>query len=185
MSVKKAAHRCACGCGGWPKNWSAAYIKGHRPLTPLADRLWRKVEKTPGGCWVWQGYRHPERGYGQIGRGRTGEGLIETHRAAWEVTHGPIPEGMFVCHSCDNPPCCNPADLFLGTPADNVADMLRKGREARGIALPQARLTDAQVEEIHRLRGLGWLQREIADRFGVTQGYVSELLAGHYRRSAA
>lgn len=155
-----------------------------RPVRPLADRLWSRCFRTPSGCLEWQGFCHPTRGYGQIGRGRKGEGLVETHRAAWEVTHGTIPPGMFVCHQCDNPPCCEPTHLFLGTPADNHADMVRKGRHATGQMLPQTKLTDAQVAKVLTLRSQGWLQREIAGHFGITQGYVSELLAGNYRRSA-
>lgn len=65
------------------------------------------------------------KGYGQIGDGRC---LRYTHRVAWELVNGPIPDGMHVCHHCDNPPCCNVDHLFLGTDADNNADMIAKGR---------------------------------------------------------
>lgn len=182
--VQYAPRVCACGCGQRPRGWSAQYVAGHKPVRPLAERLWSRCVRTASGCLEWQGFRHPTRGYGQIGRGRTAEGLVETHRAAWEVTHGPIPEGMFVCHRCDNRACCEPTHLFLGTPADNAADMVSKGRQARGLALPQTKLTAAQVAEVQTLRGQGWLQRDIAKHFGITQGHVSELLAGKYRRAS-
>lgn len=90
-------------------------------------RLWARVDKSggPDVCWPWTGARRAE-GYGMISDGNghnTG-----THRLAWTFTNGPIPAGLFVCHRCDNPPCCNPAHLFLGTNADNARDRADKGR---------------------------------------------------------
>jgi hypothetical protein len=98
------------------------------------------------------------------------------------LAHGPISDGMFVCHRCDNPPCVNPSHLFLGTPADNVHDRDLKGRQARqrGQANGRARLTDDDVREIRRLAG-SMLQREIGARFGVSQSYVSDVLHGNNR----
>jgi hypothetical protein len=99
----------------------------------LAERLWAKVDKngpTPahcpelGPCWVWIG-KTKSHGYGQI---RYQEKGIGTHRVAWSLTHGSIPDGLFVCHKCDNPPCCNPSHLFLGTTTENQQDASRKGR---------------------------------------------------------
>lgn len=83
-------------------------------------------------CIEWAGARNRQ-GYGityKDGKGR------RAHRVAWEEANGPIPEGLFVCHSCDNPPCVNSEHLFLGTPNDNVQDMLRKGR-ARLVGVPR------------------------------------------------
>ena len=90
----------------------------------LAERLWSDVEKTDGGCWEWMGSRLPK-GYGNLTFQRR---HLYAHRAAWEVTYGPIPEGMWVCHKCDNPPCTNPDHLFLGTVLENTRDMIAKGR---------------------------------------------------------
>lgn len=88
----------------------------------LAERLWARVERRgPGECWEWTAHRLPK-GYGVFGPG------VVAHRVAWEVAHGPIPDGLHVLHTCDNPPCCNPGHLRLGTPQDNVDDMMRKGR---------------------------------------------------------
>lgn len=192
--VQYAPHLCGCGCGQHPRGWTAAYVAGHRPTRPLAERLWARVEKTANGCWEWQGFRHPTRGYGQIGRGARGEGLVETHRAAWELTNGPIPQGLFVCHRCDNPACCNPAHLFLGASADNSADMVAKGRQARGAALPQTRLSDEDVADIRRRYDprFGPPKRggrrsnadELAAEYGISRGYVQQLAYSLFRKEA-
>lgn len=94
----------------------------------LSVRLWRRVEI--GGeddCWPWVGWRHRQ-GYGQIQSGGKKGKMIYTHRVAYMVSVGSIPDGVLVCHSCDNPPCCNPNHLFLGSPSDNVMDSVQKGR---------------------------------------------------------
>lgn len=168
--------------------------KGPKELEPLRDRLYSRIRITESGCWEFTGYCHPTRGYGQIGRGRRAEGLAETHRASWELTYGSIPDGMFVCHKCDNPPCVNPDHLFLGTPADNAADMARKGRGsgAVGAAHWNCKLTTEQVDEIRRMfvpaEKLGRWNRgnvaELADEFGVTTQYIYSIVRRQWRKSA-
>lgn len=81
---------------------------------------------TPNGCIEYTGFRLP-RGYGMIGVDQGGRSEL-THRVAWALANGPIPDGVQVCHSCDNPPCCNVEHLFLGTAHENMQDMARKGR---------------------------------------------------------
>lgn len=91
---------------------------------PLPERFWAKVNKT-GECWLWTA-SFDGRGYGQIGAG-PGRNK-RSHRVAWELTYGPIPEGMYVCHHCDTKACVRPDHLFLGTHGDNVRDMIAKKR---------------------------------------------------------
>lgn len=93
-----------------------------------ADYFWARVEKGDrGACWPWTRGRFPF-GHGFVKlNGRT----TGSHRIAWHLARGPIPEGLCVLHKCDNPPCCNPDHLFLGTHRDNANDRHRKGRTAR------------------------------------------------------
>jgi DNA invertase Pin-like site-specific DNA recombinase len=96
----------------------------------------------------------------------------------YELTVGPIPEGLFVLHSCDNPPCCNPAHLRAGTQKENIEDAVERDRLARGRALPQAKLTEAAVREIRRRSGEGRSQRAVAAEFGVSHDTVGKILRG-------
>jgi hypothetical protein len=140
----------------------------------MEERLWARVDRSagPSGCWPWTGPHL--RGYGQFSvENRT----VRTHRMAWQATHGNIADGMCVLHRCDNPPCCNPSHLFLGTNAENTADKIRKGRARylHGEDNPMARLSAADVMAIRSAEGP---QTAIGARFGICQTSVSQIKLG-------
>jgi hypothetical protein len=146
----------------------------------LAERHAALTARGPH-CWLWQG-RVNERGYGLIDKGghsRHGGRPLLAHRVAYELAHGSIPDGLFVCHSCDTPRCVNPDHLWLGTNADNAADMARKNRSNQGERCPSAKLTAERVTEIRRRWAEGGVQQKaLAAEYGVSRGVVSEILSG-------
>ena len=144
-------------------------------MRPLEQRFWEKVDKSSGAdsCWLWTASTNGH-GYGVIGADGK---LQKAHRVSWNLANGPVPEGLCVLHRCDTPPCVNPGHLFLGSHAENMADMNAKGREARGEANGQSKLTATQVVEIREASGT---QTAIAARFGVSRRQISCIRAGKY-----
>lgn len=139
------------------------------------ERFLSRVRKGRG-CWPYTRGRVPY-GYGAFTKGGANNNSL-AHRVAYEIAHGPIPPGMQVCHHCDNPPCCRPSHLFLGTVRDNSLDSMRKGRRPHGEQNKRSKLTESDVREIRRLRATGMHQWPIARRFGVTQSTVWSILSG-------
>ncbi len=141
--------------------------------------FWSRVDiRGPNECWPWT--RGMEgRNYGSFWA--NGE-RWRAHRFAAVLTNGPIPNGKDVCHTCDNPPCCNPSHLFYGTPLENMLDCNAKGRrnQERGEQRYCAKLTEDNVREIKRaaltrVRGFG---AETARRYGVSKAAINNILRG-------
>lgn len=178
-----------------------------KPAPTIEDhlaRFWAKVDKS-GDCWIWTASRD-RAGYGKFSvRHQTHE---KAHRWIYKTLVGPIAPGLVVCHSCDNPPCVNPAHLFLGTHKDNMQDAVQKGRQARGDRTgsrlyperrargdthgmrkhpearlygarnPRARLTDEQVRAIRKAFADGAVQRHLAFEYGVSPATINRVVHG-------
>ena len=153
-----------------------------RKARPKLERFWDKVGAMGPGCWEWVGSTRA--GYGRFYLDRNTEVLA--HRFSFQIHNGPVPKGMHVCHHCDNPPCVNPAHLFMGTPADNTRDAMRKGRlsdpprmSLPGEANPNSRLTERDVLEMRRLYATeGRTLAALAEQFGVTLSAVGQVVTG-------
>jgi predicted transcriptional regulator len=172
-----------------------------KPIPSLSPRditrFWSKVDKSPGQgpkgeCWQWQAATS-DSGYGffcyYIGGPFKSLNLM-AHRVAFVIQKGEDPVDLLVCHTCDNPPCCNGSHLFKGTEKDNAVDRQKKGRgrswlgmypeEAlRGEGCPAAKLTDTQVKYVAELWADGWSQKEIGKLLGVHQGTISHIIMGN------
>lgn len=145
---------------------------------PLAERFWEKVDKSggPDSCWHWLGSQ--PQGYGRIrGEDRNLPQLVATH-VSWEMVNGAIPPGMVVCHRCDNPPCVNPAHLFIGTMKDNTRDMVAKTRHCHGERYPHHKITDAQAEEIRKLKAEGVTYDALEKQFGISRAPLHRIVTG-------
>ncbi len=177
-----------------------------KKMEDLKVKLLRYIKKQDSGCWEWTGCIH-----------HTGYGVIQfksiqhrVHRLMYQLFVGYIPEGFFVCHKCDNPKCCNPTHLFIGTPKENSEDMVKKGRalfgdrnpsriypERRprgnnhwtklkpayllvGCKNPKAKLSEEDVLEIRRLRNKGKKIKYLSIRFGVSETNIKDII---YRKT--
>lgn len=146
-------------------------------------------ERPDNSCWPWDAALFSN-GYGAM---KHGGKTLKGHRVSYELHKGRIPDGMYVCHSCDNKSCTNPDHLWIGTPADNMNDKVAKGRQSKGAAHAetfrnspvylenrprgekhgQSKVTDQQRAEIITRRQSGEVQRTIAEDYGITQSAVS------------
>lgn len=159
------------------------YLSILAPTDKRRKSFWSRVVKEPNGCWIWTGAC--SKGYGQFSiRGKH----IYAHRFSWLLAHSEIPNGMSVLHTCDNPACVNSEHLWLGTHNDNMADMVRKGRQATGrrggwhsySESPPSGEQNGNAklcrEEVVEIRGLyadgGHSMQELGDEYGVSKHQI-------------
>ena len=142
---------------------------------PVEARFWNRVDKT-GDCWEWTGYKQA-RGYGEMSV--DGKRVL-AHRVSYKLEHGDIPDGVSVCHHCDNPSCVRPSHLFIGTQKDNMRDAANKGRMAghsnKGSLHGKSKLVESDVCEIRRLHSLGITQTTLSKMWNVSPSHVCNIV---------
>jgi hypothetical protein len=168
---------------------------GNKTLLPISasaqQRFWRKVRRgQPHECWPWIGAL-TDKGYGYCYPYGAEGGRYRAHRVGFFIVTGVDPGEFGTTHSCDNPPCCNPAHAIPSTQTMNLANMRAKGREYKfpiivGENAPHAKLTDDEVSEMRRLAGTKagggyWSERRLAAHFDIARSQVHRILAGESR----
>lgn len=170
-----------------------------RPRRPLSERFWQHFQRAEGpkACWPWEGALSSD-GYGMV---RDDDGKrVRAHRVAYELQVGPIPDGQWVLHRCDNPPCVRGDHLFPGTNHDNLRDMWRKHRgphgdthgarkhpesRPRGSANGRAKLTEDQVRAIRQQYAVGNITiKTLAAEYGVAETGMGRIVRGTSWRQA-
>jgi hypothetical protein len=169
--------KCKCDCGKEfyratnELNRNRAPIPScgcyHSPNSLPKDRFMKFVDKTET-CWLWKGFIFST-GYGEF---HLNKKTTTSHRASWLLHKGEIPNGLIICHTCDNPKCVNPAHLFLGTHKDNSQDMSKKGRSCKFLKNASGKIDENQSNLIYDLYKNGETQRKIAKDFGIHQSTV-------------
>lgn len=137
------------------------------------ERFWSKVDKS-GGCWEWTAHKD-RHGYGRIYKG--GRQAL-AHRVVYELINGVIPDGLCVCHRCDNRSCVRPNHLFLGTNRENIDDMIKKGRMLKGEQHGRAKLTNEEVFQIRNGANSGVKQKTLARDHHVSKQLISRIVNG-------
>lgn len=151
--------------------------KGHYFNEPLEEKLSRFTDRS-GECWIWTGCISGSRDPRPQMRDPLSRRTRLASRVAWEVTYGPIPPGMFICHLCDNGKCVRPDHLFIGTQKDNIQDAARKGRLALGSRHGQSKLSADDVREIRHLSSIGRSRSDIARVFNVSRWTICDIIKG-------
>lgn len=184
---------CHCGCGGRTKQYPKAYVNrgikkgdfakfivGHagrrgKPSIPVSERFWENVQfRKPDQCWEWKGST-VSAGYGRIMERKHG---MLAHRKAYELAKGKIPEGLVVRHTCDNPSCCNPRHLLVGTHKDNSQDSVERGRNAKGEGQGNAKLSDRIVKELRKRHAGGVSISQLSREYMVARSTIRNSIKG-------
>lgn len=157
------------GQGLCAKHYKRMRRLGRITLPSVEERFWARVNKgEPDQCWEWTASCNAQ-GYGKYFS-------ENAHRQAWRLAYGQeIPDGLFVLHHCDNPPCCNPRHLYAGTRQQNMDDAVQRGRlrPQKGEAHGGAKLTDDAVRDIRQRVAAGEVRRRLSEEYGVTPGTIT------------
>lgn len=151
-----------------------------KPITPTDEEVRRfsgRLVRT-SECWLWPGKKASD-GYGRVWT--RAHGFVLAHRLAYTVWREPIPDGLRICHHCDNPPCCNPSHLFVGTQLRNIRDMVAKGRQrgARGSRNKNSKLTEDLVRQIRRRLADGESTTAIGRSLGLHRNTIWHIKSRH------
>lgn len=168
--MKVCCPNCNHGFNVWPNP--------HRKFLTPEERFWEKVDKRGDDeCWPWMASCSAF-GHGQFTSFYPLYKERLSHRIAWVMVNGPIPKGLCALHECDNPPCCNPRHLFLGTKADNTQDMMKKGRHIapRGEGQPTHKYSEQQVLEMLQKHNGGISRKELSRQYGISSQQLSLIL---------
>lgn len=154
---------------------------GVRDRRPWAEKFLERVDvRGDDECWEWKGESRHKFGYGSCTDPRNQHRSVNTHRASWLHFRGPLKRTDWVLHKCDNPPCCNPNHLFIGSCTDNIKDMVSKHRNTKGADHPKSKMTKEFVEQIRRRytrRGTGNCTIPVlAKEYGISNSTVSMIL---------
>lgn len=143
------------------------------PPRSTPEKFWKRVNKTEY-CWIWMG-AHQKDGYGILTYHQKG---YLAHRLSYELCNGLIPDGLYVCHTCDNPSCVNPSHLYLGTQSDNMKDRARRGRNNQTRANhPRAKFSEKEIEIIRtNYTGMRGEQRRLARKYNVAESTIRSIV---------
>lgn len=147
-----------------------------RPSGTLLERFEEQTKRDESGCWLFTGKAKNQFGHRSIKLGSRDTPVLLAHRVSWSLYRGEIPPKMFVLHRCDVPQCVNPDHLFLGTQADNIADMVAKKRNAFGSRASHAKIDEEQAADIKRRADIG--TRQLAAFHGISRQSVADIIYG-------